>query len=83
MLNDHFGIVTEAYLVAARGDRYSEESAELASYREAATDESLAEDVRDRAGKIVEIAGHIVLRDRLPSLTYLVNKLELASRFES
>ena len=83
MLEKHFGAVTEAYLLAAKSSRFGGENEEFATYKEAATNEALSEEERRRASRIVEIASQMILRDRIPNLNYLVDKLELAARFES
>lgn len=78
-----FGAVTEAYLLAARSGRFGGDNEEFAMHKEAAANETLSEAERERAGKIIRIANDMIMKDQIPNLSNVVNKLELASRFES
>lgn len=81
MLNSHFGAVTEAYLIAAKSDRYDSPEA-LQEYEAILKDESISDTERERAGKIVKIVNDMFVRDSSPSLNNVVNKLELAAQFK-
>lgn len=81
MLNSHFGAVTEAHLIAAKSDPYNK-SEELEEYKRISADGSRTEAERERADRIVRIVTEMSIHERNPSLSYLVNKLELAAQFK-
>lgn len=81
MLDSHFGVVTEAYLISAKSHRH-DQSEELQDYEAISNDGSRAESERVRANKIVQIVRGMSARERSPSLSYVVNKLELAAQFK-
>lgn len=81
MLDSHFGAVTEAYLIAAKPHRH-DKSAELQEYEAISNDASRQAVERERADKIVKIVSDMSFRDKNPSLSYVVNKLELAAQFK-
>lgn len=80
-LDTHFGTVTESYLIAAKAG-WRGECAEVEKYKILAADESLNDEQRERADKIVKIVTDMQYRDRNPSLAYVVNNLELAAQFK-
>lgn len=80
MLESHFGVVTEAYLIAAKS-HWNNKSDELYEYEAMAIESSRAEAERKRAKKIIKILNDISLRGSNRSLSCLVNKLELAAQF--
>jgi hypothetical protein len=81
LLDTHFGAVTEAYLIAAKL-QWRGNSEELQEYVKIKDDGSRSEQERERADKIVNIVSHISSRDEQPSLSYVVNKLEIAAQFK-
>ncbi len=81
MLDSHFGTVTEANLIAVKS-HFHDRSAELQEYEAISKDASRPAPERERADKIVKIVSDMSFRDKNPSLSYLVNKLELAAQFK-
>lgn len=78
-LDTHGGVVTEAYLIAAKSRRH-EKSEEFQEYVKIKDDNSRSIDEKQRAEKIVNIIEGFSSYDRaVPSLSYVVNKLELAA----
>lgn len=81
MLDSHFGIVTEAYLIAAKSHWHGK-SAELQEYEAILSDTSRPATERERADRIIKIVSNMSFRQTHPSLSYVVNKLELAAQFK-
>lgn len=81
MFDSHFGVVIEAYLIAARSHSH-DGSTELQEYEAISKDNSRPTVERERADKIVKIVSDMFFQDRNPSLSYVVNKLELAAQFK-
>lgn len=81
MLDSHFGAVTEAYLIAARS-HWRDKSSEVQEYEAISNDASRPAVERERAGMIVKIVSDMSFRNSNPSLSYVVNKLELAAQFK-
>lgn len=81
MLASHFGMVMEAYLIAAKSDWHGK-SAALQEYEATLSDTSQPASQRERADKIIEIVNSMSFENKNPSLSYVVNKLELAAQFK-
>jgi fructose-1,6-bisphosphatase len=80
LLNEHFGIVIEAYLVLAKCS-YHEDPAEVRECIAIIEDSDSSTETIERASKLLKIVKEIQIRHR-PQLQYVVSKLELASQFE-
>lgn len=81
MLDSHFGIVTEAYLIAAKSHWHGK-SAELQEYEAISNDASRPAVERERSDRIVKIVSNMSFKNSNPSLSYVINKLELAAQFK-
>ena len=81
-LEGKFGILSEAYLLAAKGDGFGSSYYELNDVRSDSKNENIQPNIRDRASRIVTIVDQMITRDKKPPLDYVVSRLELASGFE-
>jgi hypothetical protein len=73
--------MTEAYLIAAKS-YWLGKSAELQEYEVILSDASRSSAERERADKIVKIVSEMSFKNNNSSLSYVVNKLELAAQFK-
>ena len=80
LLNQHIGIVIEAFLILAKSS-YHEDPAEMREYIATVEDSDSSTEVIARATKLLSIIKGIQVLNR-PQLQYVVSKLELASQFE-
>jgi hypothetical protein len=80
LLNQHFGIVIEAFLILAKSS-YHEDPTEMREYIATVEDSDSSTEVIERATKLLSIIKGIQVQNR-PQLQYVVSKLELASQFE-
>jgi hypothetical protein len=80
-LNDRMGITIEAYLVGAR-PRSHDETPEIESYKSISKDESKTKEERQRADQVIKIVTDASFYDKMPSLAYVTNKIELAAQFK-
>ena len=79
-LNEHVGIMAEAYLIVAKmGDE--QRAPEVDYYQKLVKDESVAAEDKARASKLLRIIKDIFDRERKPPLSYVVDKLEMAAQF--
>ena len=79
-LNSHAGIMSEAWLIAA-GCEMSDENPEVSFYRNRIADESIEEQERERAARMVQRIEGISSHANVYSiLGYLVPKIELTAR---
>lgn len=60
-----------------------DEPNELAAYRKVAEDENSSEQDRERAKKIIAVAGSYSFAEKAPSLEDVIGKIELASGYRS
>jgi hypothetical protein len=81
MLASPVGTVIEAYLVAAKFS-WQDQTDRLQHYKMIAHDGTSSEEARERAGKIISFVRELSFVQRSPSLSYVVNKLELAAQFK-
>lgn len=79
-LSSRFGIVMEAYLIEAKADHRGE-SPEMQHYHEILKNPSASIEDKDRAEQIIKIINAMSFGDKSPSLSYIVNKIELAAQF--
>ena len=54
---------------------------ELQRYRDIIDDTEISDDKKERPNRIMEIINEMDVRDKAPSLNYVVNKIELAAQF--
>jgi hypothetical protein len=80
-LKSRIGAVVEAYLIGAKYQRH-DKSAEIESYKKLSEDQSASQSDRERASLIVKIVTEHSFNDTMPSLEYVVNKIELAAQFK-
>lgn len=81
LLDSHFGTVIEAYLIAAKSYWHGK-SAELQDHEAILNDASQPAPRRERADKIIKIVSSMSFGNKNPSLSHVVNKLELAAQFK-
>ncbi|WP_417911829.1 KAP family P-loop NTPase fold protein [Candidatus Electronema sp. TJ] len=81
MLASPAGTLIEAYLIAAKFS-WQDQTDPLREYKLAAQDRESSEETRQRAARIISIVRQLSFVRRSPSLSYIVNKLELAARFK-
>ncbi len=80
-LNSRIGSVIEAYLIGARYRDY-EESPEIKHYREISKSPTTNKEDKERADLIIRVTSERSFHDKMPSLAYVVNKIELAAQFK-
>lgn len=80
-LESHSGTVAECYLIAAKKNRRNE-MPELQKYQDIINDGGVPEEMKERPNRIFRIIQEMNLRDNTPSLSYVVNKIELAAQFD-
>lgn len=80
LLNEHFGIIIEAFLILAKSSYY-EDPVEMKEYLAIAGDSGSSTEARERASKLLAIIKEIQILNR-PQLQYVVSRLELAAQFE-
>ena len=81
-LNSRIGITIEANLVGAR-PRSHNEPPEIEHYNKVSKDASKTDEERQRADQVIKIVTDASFYDKMPSLAYVVNKIELAAQFRT
>lgn len=81
LLNNNYGIALEAYIVTSKSYRHGHDEV-LAEYRKVIESETADEEQRARADRILAIIKDFDWNGGIGILGYLVNKIEVASRFE-
>lgn len=80
-LNERIGMTIEAYLIGAKYQG-REKSSEMDYYRKVSEDQAATKENRERASWILKVVGDHSMNDTMPSLEYVVNKIELAAQFK-
>ncbi|NUW74869.1 hypothetical protein HOP38_20435 [Vibrio mediterranei] len=82
LLSSNYGIALEAYIVSSKSNGYVDNA--IMSKYQAIRDSSEASDVeKHRANRVIEIIDRFDWNGGIGSLSYLVKKIEIASRFSS
>jgi hypothetical protein len=82
LLNERYGIVIEAYLIASKAWRH-DTTPDLEHYKKILENPSENEPKKERANQLLDIIKDMRIRDAYPSLEYVVNKIELAAQFKT
>jgi hypothetical protein len=80
-LSSHLGTVAEVYLIMVKSTS-SENNPEIRRYDEIRKNPSAAQAEKERAELIMKLISELSLRNEMPSLSYIVNKIELAAQFK-
>lgn len=79
-LKSHVGTVTESYLIASnRNGR--DNMPEYQNYRDIVNNQEIDEDQKEIPRKILSIIDELEMRNMMPQLSYVINKIELAAQF--
>jgi len=82
LLNKNYGIALEAYIVTSKSCRHGHDEVS-AEYRTVIESETADEGQKERANRILANINDFYWNGGIGILGYLVNKIEVASRFES
>lgn len=80
-LKSHSGTVAECYIISAKRNR-RDEMPELQKYRHIIDDANVPDEQKERPNRIFAMINEMDVRDKTPSLSYVVNKIELAAQFD-
>ncbi len=82
LLESNYGMALEAYVISSKSDRYGAEKI-IPDYEAIINSEQSSDEEKHRANRIIKLLNDFEWNGGLDSLGYLVNKLEVASRFKS
>lgn len=80
-LESHSGTVVESYLIAVKTDRHTGNNSELDRYTDMLNNPDIDYDLKKRPQKIVSIIQGMHQKDAVPSLDYVINKIDLITLF--
>ncbi len=82
LLDSNSGMLLEAYIISSKSSEYGYAHI-LPKYEDIKNSEKSSEKDKQRASRIVEILGYYASHGGIGALGYLVNKIEISSRFRS